>query len=106
MGPADASASEIGVEVVYAAAPHDVDLVQLRLRPPVTAIEAVRRSGLLERHALAEAGLKLGVWGRACGPEHGLRERDRVELYRPLKVDPKEARRLRYKGRANRRKAL
>ena len=38
-----------------------------------------------------------GVWGRVQPLDHVLRDGDRVELYRPLTVDPKEARRLRYK---------
>ena len=41
--------------------------------------------------------LQVGVWGRKCDVTAVLRDRDRVELYRPLTVDPKEARRLRYK---------
>jgi hypothetical protein len=39
----------------------------------------------------------IGVWGRKQPLDAALRDRDRVELYRPLQVDPKEARRLRYK---------
>jgi hypothetical protein len=38
----------------------------------------------------------MGVWGRAREAESPLRDRDRVEIYRPLTVDPKEARRQRY----------
>ena len=41
--------------------------------------------------------LKIGVWGRIKPLETILRDRDRIEVYRPLTVDPKEARRLRYK---------
>jgi uncharacterized protein len=37
------------------------------------------------------------VWGRVTPLDHVLRDGDRVEIYRPLTVDPKEARRLRYK---------
>ena len=98
MDPADA-ASGMAVEVVYCAAPHVVDLRRLQVVPATSAIEAVRASGLLADHGLAEDGLRLGVWGRTCEHGHRLRERDRVEIYRPLQVDPKEARRLRYKGR-------
>jgi putative ubiquitin-RnfH superfamily antitoxin RatB of RatAB toxin-antitoxin module len=42
--------------------------------------------------------LSVGVWGALRGLDHPLRDRDRVEVYRPLKVDPKEARRLRYRS--------
>lgn len=40
--------------------------------------------------------LQVGIWGRQRALDTPLRERDRVEVYRPLTVDPKEARRLRY----------
>lgn len=100
--PAGAAVGAIAVEVVYCPAPHQVDLVPLRLPAGSTAADAVRASGLLQRHGLDPAGLSLGLWGRACAPEQALRERDRVELYRPLLVDPKEARRQRYKGKSKR----
>ena len=87
----------VRVEVAYAAAPHQVDLLPLTLPAGSTAIDAVRASGVLQRHGLDEAALALGIWGRACMPEQPLRDRDRVELYRPLQVDPKEARRQRYR---------
>jgi sulfur carrier protein len=40
--------------------------------------------------------LQTGVWGRKQPPDHVLRQGDRVELYRALKVDPKVARRERF----------
>lgn len=44
-----------------------------------------------------EAGLQMAVWGRAALPGQVLRDRDRLELLRPLKVDPKVARRERFR---------
>jgi len=38
---------------------------------------------------------RLGVWGKACDAARILRDNDRIELYRPLQADPKEARRQR-----------
>ena len=102
MAPADGEGGPIAVEVVYCPAPHVIDLVSLSLPPGATAADALRASGVLQRHALQEDGLTLGLWGRACTPNQPLRERDRVEIYRPLQVDPKEARRQRYKGKAKR----
>lgn len=99
MAPAEGNAT---VEVVFCPAPHIVDLRRLRLPLPARAIDAVRASGLLADHGLDEDGLTLGIWGRSCEPGQPLRERDRVEIYRPLQVDPKEARRLRYKGKRQR----
>jgi uncharacterized protein len=94
MVPADT----LQVSVAYSPRAGVVDEVVLDLPRGATLIDAVRASGLLDRHAgidLAQA--RLGIWGRAQEPQTLLRERDRVELYRPLTVDPKEARRLRYR---------
>lgn len=60
-------------------------------------------AGSRVRDALAAAGLEavpesqLGIWGRKCAPDHPLRDADRVEVYRALKVDPKVARRERFR---------
>ena len=63
-----------------------------------TLREAVLASGVLDGLAAGVAEqLQPGVWGRVQSWDHRLRDRDRVELYRPLTVDPKEARRQRYK---------
>ena len=93
----DRASDTIAVEVVYCPAPGTVDAVDLRLPAGATVADALRASGLLERHALVLVELKVGVWSKARELGHVLRERDRVEVYRPLTVDPKEARRLRYK---------
>ena len=92
------AAAMIAVEVVYAAAPHQIERVALRLPAGATAREALCASGLAERLDAALLGsLVLGLAGRPCGPATVLREQDRLELLRPLQVDPKEARRLRYR---------
>jgi putative ubiquitin-RnfH superfamily antitoxin RatB of RatAB toxin-antitoxin module len=58
--------------------------------------DALRKSGLAQRHpALNLADAALGIWGALARPDQLLRDRDRVEVYRPLRVDPKEARRRR-----------
>jgi putative ubiquitin-RnfH superfamily antitoxin RatB of RatAB toxin-antitoxin module len=46
--------------------------------------------------------LRVGIWGRLRPLDTLLRERDRIEVYRPLTVDPKEARRQRYANRGER----
>jgi putative ubiquitin-RnfH superfamily antitoxin RatB of RatAB toxin-antitoxin module len=48
----------------------------------------------------------LGIWGRRSAPETVLREGDRIELYRPLRVDPKVARRERFVGQGARNAGL
>jgi putative ubiquitin-RnfH superfamily antitoxin RatB of RatAB toxin-antitoxin module len=85
------------VEVVYCPKPGHTDLVSLQLPDGACVQDAVAASGLCLRHALAEGSYQLGIWGRMQPAQTLLRDRDRVELYRPLQVDPKEARRLRYK---------
>jgi len=84
------------VEVAYSPAPRQTELVSLSLTGTVR--EALIASGLLEHHGLAIDALRCGIWGRRCDLGQALRDGDRVEIYRALAVDPKEARRLRYKG--------
>ena len=96
MAPVDVPAEGLRIEVVYCAAPGQEDCVSLDLPAGSTAAQALHASGLLARHGLAEASLEVGVWSRVCLPGTVLRDRDRVEIYRPLRVDPKEARRQRY----------
>lgn len=68
----------------------------LDLPEGATVRDAVRASGCGE--ALGEAQVPdVGVWGRRCPPQQVLREGDRVEVYRALKVDPKVARRERFR---------
>lgn len=70
--------------------PDEVELIELTLPPGATLAEALGAAGWA-----AEPG-GVGVWGRAQPLDHRLQDGDRVELTRGLRVDPKEARRLRY----------
>jgi putative ubiquitin-RnfH superfamily antitoxin RatB of RatAB toxin-antitoxin module len=87
----------IAVEVVYCPAPGPCDVVSLLLEPGTLLGRAIELSGLLQRHGLLADGLTTGIWGRRCPLAAVLRDGDRVEIYRPLRVDPKEARRQRYR---------
>jgi uncharacterized protein len=87
----------VRVEIAYSAAARQVDLVTRVMASSSTVRDALVASGLLERHGLAIEAVRCGVWGRRCDLAQGLRDSDRVEIYRGLTVDPKEARRLRYK---------
>jgi uncharacterized protein len=81
------------IEVAYAL-PGRQRVVHLELERPMTAEEAVRASGLLEEFPeLAGQALALGIYGRRVDGTYVLRAGDRVEIYRPLKVDPRDARR-------------
>lgn len=94
---AAACVATISVEIAYCPRPGNCDRVALKLPAGSTLADALQASGLLQRHGLAADGLKVGIWCKLKPPETPLRERDRIEIYRPLTVDPKEARRLRYK---------
>ena len=95
MGNADAPL--LNVRVAYSAQPQAVDVVQLALPAGSRVQDAVQASGLLERHGLVlDDSLAVGVWMKLRPLDTLLREADRVEIYRGLRVDPKEARRVRY----------
>lgn len=49
-----------------------------------------------------EQAVASGVWGKVRAPHYVLREGDRIEIYRPLKADPKQARRARVGQKAKR----
>ncbi len=85
----------LDVEVIYCPAPGAVDAMRLRLPPGATVADALQASGLPGRHGLALEGLSVGVWARWRPLSTPLRDGDRIEVYRPLAVDPKEARRRR-----------
>ena len=93
MAPAE---DRLRIEVVYRPRPGDVERRALELPAGSTLADALAASGLPLRHPEV-AELPCGIWGRVQPPDTPLRDRDRVEVYRPLTVDPKEARRLRYR---------
>ncbi|MFH1605211.1 MAG: RnfH family protein [Pseudomonadota bacterium] len=88
------------VELVYALAQKQV-LRVLDMPPGTTVQDAIEASGLLQRFPQIELS-RVGVWGKPVTPNTRLRDRDRVEIYRPLIADPKEVRRRR--AASNRRK--
>lgn len=98
MAPAD-QAAWIAVVVAYSPAPRQVDHVALSLPEGATVLDALHASGLIERHPeIDPAQARLGIWGKPKEPGDSLRQGDRVEVYRPLRVEPKEARRQRYRS--------
>ena len=94
-------AKQIDVEVAYAM-PDTQRIVQLKVESGCTAMQAAQRSGLAEQFGVDLEQAKLGVFGKAVKPlQYQLSAGDRVEIYRPLLVDPKASR----KERAQRAKA-
>ncbi|TVR93172.1 MAG: RnfH family protein [Wenzhouxiangellaceae bacterium] len=83
----------ISVEVVAGDARRQV-LISLHVPDGTSAWQAVVRANLEEKlPGLRLDPAALGLFGRACEPNKILRDGDRVEVYRPLKADPKEVRR-------------
>jgi putative ubiquitin-RnfH superfamily antitoxin RatB of RatAB toxin-antitoxin module len=84
------------ITVLYSPAPREVLEWKLDLPDAATVHDAVLASGW--RAVCPDVGAPdVGVWGRRCAPQQVLREGDRVEIYRPLTVDPKVARRERFR---------
>lgn len=91
------AADDITVEVVYAL-PAEQVVVRLSLRAGATVEQAIGVSGLTQRYAqIAQAPLRVGVFGKRVALTTPLNAGDRVEIYRALTADPKEARRRRAK---------
>jgi hypothetical protein len=92
----------IAVEVVYAL-PHEQRLMRLLVEPGTTALQALLRSGIPQEYPEVDPQTaKLGIFGQALGSkglapadEYIVQPGDRVEVYRPLIADPKEARKQR-----------
>jgi putative ubiquitin-RnfH superfamily antitoxin RatB of RatAB toxin-antitoxin module len=100
---AAAPATTIEVEVAFSAQARDVALVRLALPAGSRVVDALRACPwpVLQRLPEAAPGTEaatwaVGIWGRPQPLDHPLRERDRVEVWRPLAVDPKDARRERF----------
>jgi putative ubiquitin-RnfH superfamily antitoxin RatB of RatAB toxin-antitoxin module len=72
------------------------EVIEVELGEGATVQDAIAAARLPERFPQIDAAkLKAGVWSRVARPATMLRDGDRVELYRELAADPKEARRAR-----------
>lgn len=87
---------KIHVELVYAK-PEEQVLHTLEVEKGTTVDQLLKLSGILEQFPEIEPGTKnkLGIFGKITKGNTELREKDRVEIYRPLIADPKEVRRRR-----------
>lgn len=83
--------------LVVSLAPRTFQEVQLNVEEGATAEQALRKSGLLDGITEEQLQcLELAIWGRKAPGTRVLRPDDRLELVRPLVVDPKMARRERF----------
>lgn len=95
------------IGVVYSPAPRQVREWQLELTAGATVAQALAACGALDEFPELQANRPvLGIWGRKTTPGHVLREGDRVEIYRGLRVDPKVARRERFSRQGAKRAGL
>ncbi|HRH82085.1 MAG TPA: RnfH family protein [Thiobacillaceae bacterium] len=88
--------SQIDVEVVYALR-QTQKVLPVTVEEGATLRQAVELSGLLREYPDIDLGgrNKVGVWGKLVKPDAALRDKDRVEIYRPLIADAKEVRKQR-----------
>lgn len=85
----------IAVEVAHARADAQT-LVALELDEDATLEQAIAASGILALYPEIDLRVNaVGVFGEPAALDRPLRDRDRVEIYRPLLADPKESRRRR-----------
>lgn len=83
------------IEVIYAL-PDEQQLITLDVEPGTTVEQAIKLSGVLEKYPQIDLDKnKVGIFGKVSKKDEVLRDKDRVEIYRPLIADPKESRRKR-----------
>lgn len=84
------------VSVAYAL-PNVQQEITLSLPQNSTVREAIEASGILTQFRICVNELKVGIWGEETSLDTSLKPGDRVEIYRPLIIDPKQLRRERAK---------
>lgn len=89
-------AETIEVEVAYAE-PERQFLCRVTLAAGATVADAIAASRVEAAFAIDASLLTTGIWSRIVARDVPLKDGDRVELYRPLAADPKDARRRRAK---------
>ncbi|MDB5947966.1 MAG: RnfH family protein [Ramlibacter sp.] len=91
--------SRLRVTLVYSPAPRQVREWALVLPGGTTVLQALEASGIGREFPEFDAGVGgVGIWGRKVSPGQVLQDGDRMEAYRVLRVDPKVARRERFRS--------
>lgn len=89
------SNESFSVEVAYAT-PTEQRVISVVCDSATTIRTAIERSGILARYPEIDLTRnKVGIYGKLAKLDGLVRERDRIEIYRPLIADPKEIRRQR-----------
>lgn len=83
------------VEVAYASIDRQV-ILTVDWKQGLLVEQAIQSSGILTLFPEIDLTLnKVGIFAKVCQLQQSLRRGDRIEIYRPLMIDPKQARRLR-----------
>ncbi len=86
---------KIQIEVIYAL-PNEQKLYQLTVDKTTNVEQAIELSGILQDYPMIDLQQsKVGIFSKVCKLSDGLHPFDRIEIYRPLVADPKEARKKR-----------
>ncbi|PHS13524.1 MAG: RnfH family protein [Kangiella sp.] len=87
----------INIEVIYAKK-DEQKLFYLRVNNDTNVESAIRQSGILKHYSEIDLAInKIGIFSTSCKLGDPLHDNDRIEIYRPLIIDPKEARKQRAK---------
>ncbi|MEH6455113.1 MAG: RnfH family protein [Cocleimonas sp.] len=90
-----ANPAKITVEIVYAL-PEEQTLLAFEVDESATAEDVINQSGILQQYPEIDLNEnKVGLFGKLIKLDHPIREKDRIEIYRPLIADPKEVRKKR-----------
>lgn len=93
---APTAAGWLDVTVACSECPGRAFEICVRIEAGASTFDALRASGVLERFPTIDVSTAaVGVWGRVATLDTKLGQGDRIEIYRPLMLDPKEARRKR-----------
>jgi putative ubiquitin-RnfH superfamily antitoxin RatB of RatAB toxin-antitoxin module len=86
---------EIMVEVAYAL-PEEQVIISIKVPTKSDVKQAIEKSGIQKKFPSIDLSKnKVGIFGKKTTLDHPLKDRDRIEIYRPLILDPKEMRRKR-----------
>ena len=108
MGCADQRTQALRIELVHSPEAGRVVRIAMTLEQGASLVDALQRGTALgaDYGGISLEALSVGIWGRVMPLDTLLRDRDRVEIYRSLTVDPKEARRMRYRKSADKSKRV
>jgi len=88
-------ADQMTIEVAYAT-PQEQMILSVEVAADVTVKEAVEKSGITEHFPEIDTEtMKVGIFGKLAKLNAAMNPGDRIEIYRPLIADPKEARKKR-----------